>query len=625
MSFKKIIFAALFLLLAVSIFAQRLTTQPHFSSVTDLSYKSGTNSVFSCGEDGMVICWNEDEEGDHFQCSDKAIRMIAVHPFENEIAIYETDDMSYHAVSVWDWTYKNKKYTKTYNETVSCLSYSAKGTYLMVGTASYKGLNFYFADNGFQKSVLSSSTGAVTMAQTSGTESSLVVYSPTGMLIYYDLKNGKEKARFSTVADLENPTLYNNNILFAGKTEDTIYSISATTGETVKSIRNPKAFICSVPSDSELLYVTYGDGAYKINSFDGENEKVLQGMYTDSTPTSVVKTSNGYFFGTTEGDIYSLEKQNEYSIVTKDPITKITYTMIKDMCTNPSGYGFFLTENSIFMAEDDSGQLIYLAENPGYTNIIATDSDLYLWSQRTKDSIQSINLLSDDTTPQYVYVPNFSLEEFKVCDDTLVLVEGNSTVTLINRDTNIVEKRYSGTGYLDAILLNNGKELYIGKTAATAPKVPLLMVDTETGETITLNIKATTAFNFETDGNVLYGQMISDSSNKKTAIFEYRPTSRDYKNVISVNGENSLSFLNYSDNCLFTNITDNQVTAIGLRYSKKSKLASSQNIIKTIVVDDTIFGLSSKGVITAYNKKNNSVIGSYILGLDNNLSPIAGN
>ena len=296
----KVIFSLIFVFSSLSALnAQRISTQPHFSKVSVMAYKENNGSVFSCGEDGMVINWANNYEGDHFQCSQMMIRNIAVHPTRNEIAIYETDDVSTYCVTVWDWTYKNKKYSKTLKDPVTCLSYSAQGTYLMIGTSSLKGLSFFYADNGYAKNILSDSTGPVTMAKTSRTESSLVVYSPSGQLVYYDLKTGKEKqnGRFSTVPNLEQPILYNNNMNFAGFSDGKIYIISATSGKTEKTQYAKSPIFCTVNSDSSLCYMDFDSSLYTIYSVENETAQKMQALVTNSELCAGVKTATGFYFG----------------------------------------------------------------------------------------------------------------------------------------------------------------------------------------------------------------------------------------------------------------------------------------------------------------------------------------
>lgn len=622
---KKSVLAVTALFAAVTLFAQQLSTQPHFAPVTQLAYNANTNSVFSAGEDGTVICWNAFDQGVHYRCSAMKIRLLSLHPTRNEIAFYETDDFGTYQVSVWDWTYKNKKYTKTYTDPVTCLSYSANGTYLMVGTSSTKGMNFYYADNGFQRNLLSSSTGAVTMAQTSGTESSLVVYSPVGQITYYDLKKGSEKARFSTVPNLTQTILYNNNMCLAGTDGEKTYSVDATTGAVIKSVRSVKPFLCTVASDSMIFYTDYASAKHTVRSLSTDSSNELQALAADAKATAVVKTPNGYYFGTETGDIYFLEKTEEYTLSRVEPITTPTYTLIDDIAVAPMGYGYLLTKDFVYKVDPDTGATEIFAENAGYTNISVSDTNLYLWSKESRTPIKSIDVTnySAQTELTPVFTPSSSVQVLKLYENDILILEANGSISILDPKTNAVKNRYSGIGYLDAELIN-GKELYIGKSSATNPKVPLLLIDTATGETVTLNIKATAVFNFATDGTSLYGQLYSETASGKTSsIFTYRPTTRDYKVMWSVKEEVTSGFVSLIDNSLFSDLSQNELTALTPSSSFKRKVCELTGSIKNAaLIGDKIFVLSERGTITAYKKGTYQPMGAYILSLDNRLKPV---
>ncbi len=601
--------------------AQRISTQPHFSQVSAMAYKEDNGSIFSAGEDGMVINWANNYEGDHYQCSDLIIRKIAVHPNRNEIAIYETDDVSTYRVTVWDWTYKNKKYSKTLKDSVTCLSYSAQGTYLMIGTSSLKGLNFFYADNGYTKNILTDSTGPVTMAKTSRTESSLVVYSPSGQLVYYDLKTGREKpnGRFATVANLEQPVLYNNNMNLAGYSEGKIHVISATSGKTERTQNARTPVFCTVNSDSSLCYMDYDGAMYTVYSIEDDTAKKMQALYANSRLCAGVKTATGFYFGSEQGDIYQIDRSDEYAVSRSEPITVPTYTQILDICT-ANGTLYMLTENYLLKADQTNQIAQVFAENPGYANIAATESEIYLYSANTRNPIKSLSLLIDQVE-NVVYTPNSSIQSFKICGDKIVLLEGNSAVTIINTASKNVEKRFSGTGYFDAELLN-GNELYIGKSTATNPKSPMIMIDISTGETVSMNLRANAAYCLASDGVNLYGQMYTETKTGKTSsLFCFRPASRDYKALWSENGENISNMTKVINGKIYTDFSQDQVTVVpssGITsYKTRLNGSSAQNLKNVAVFGDEVLVLNTRGTISAYKEATFRNVGTYVLGFDN--------
>ena len=96
-----LIFSALFIF---SLEAQsHISTQSHQGQVTQIAPVStrGTDGTYySTSDDGFVIKWTFDGQGEHYQFSDVAIKLIAVSPNGNEIALYETDGGSINRITV---------------------------------------------------------------------------------------------------------------------------------------------------------------------------------------------------------------------------------------------------------------------------------------------------------------------------------------------------------------------------------------------------------------------------------------------------------------------------------------------------------------------------------------------
>ena len=115
---KKIILTfAVFGLIISSAFSQaHISTQSHQGGVNKLISIPTQNvldySYFSIGEDGFLVKWSDDNQGEHYQISDVGIKLISVSPNGNDIAVYETDGGSVNKVSIWDWRNLTRKWQK---------------------------------------------------------------------------------------------------------------------------------------------------------------------------------------------------------------------------------------------------------------------------------------------------------------------------------------------------------------------------------------------------------------------------------------------------------------------------------------------------------------------------------
>ncbi|MDE6245823.1 MAG: hypothetical protein K2M50_09260, partial [Treponemataceae bacterium] len=200
---KKISFVTLItVLFCMAIFSQsHISTQAHQESISMIANASKEGAFektyFTAGKDGFLVKWTDDNQGEHFQISDMEIKLIAVAPSGNEIAVYETDGGLVNRVSVWNWNTLSRKFARRFSDTISSLAYSEKGTFLIAGTTTVDGAVFIKAQDGTLDNKIRANTGIISMIRTSETEKTAVMYSPTGSLSYYNLNNGTIKQKLS--------------------------------------------------------------------------------------------------------------------------------------------------------------------------------------------------------------------------------------------------------------------------------------------------------------------------------------------------------------------------------------------------------------------------------------------
>ena len=205
-------------LLTFSLWAQsHISTQPHQAEVTKIAPASarGTDgSYFTASDDGFVIKWTFDGQGEHYQFSDVSIKLLEVSPNGNEIALYETDGGSINRITVWDWKTLSRKYLKKFSDSITSLAYSANGTYLIAGTSTVDGAVFILTQGWQLVDKIKANTGIVNYIHTSNTEKTCVFYSPSGALSFYNLTTGKIKQKMQILKGLTQPVMYNENRFF---------------------------------------------------------------------------------------------------------------------------------------------------------------------------------------------------------------------------------------------------------------------------------------------------------------------------------------------------------------------------------------------------------------------------
>ncbi len=628
---KKLLLIAASFFLIFSLSAQsHISTQSHQAQVTQVAPVSarGTDgSYYTASDDGFVIKWTFDGQGEHYQFSDVAIKLIAVSPDGNEIALYETDGGSINRITVWDWKTLSRKYLKKFSDSITSLSYSSKGTYLIAGTASVDGAVFIKTQGWQIVDKIKANTGIVSYIHTSGTEKTCVFYSPSGNLSFYDFMTGKLKQKMQIVKGLSQPVMYNENRFFAGVRDGSIYITAS--GKTIASVTANNPIIISTEADYNLYYLeTDGRGNYEVKMLESmEDNKVsnprqvksLKGPRGSGIITAARKDATNIYFGGKNGSVYKSEVEATITTNTMVEMTENTYSKIYGMSPAENDF-YFLTTNAIYRSSYDTGVISKLSSTSGETDIISyKDNSVILWSQSEKNPVKLVDL--DKKTSKVLFTPKNSVQKVRLCsvegNDYLIEIESNSVVNLYDMQKGTFSEVYSGTGIQDAVYMNN-KLVYIAKSAATNPQTPLLYVNPETMETVPISFKGNVTYALSTDGKTIYGlYILSDDTGRNTYVFSYNVYTKQMTNILKFAEEDAEAFTYLNGSNLFTNIGRNKVYCYNLSTKKRFAYNRSASIPKTLCLNSRrAVILNSNGSISWCGTTDSKLLADWYLTKD---------
>ena len=607
-----------------------ISTQSHQGQVTQIAPVStrGTDGTYySASDDGFVIKWTFDGQGEHYQFSDVAIKLIAVSPNGNEIALYETDGGSINRITVWDWKTLSRKYLKKFSDSITSLTYSANGTYLIAGTATVDGAVFIRTQGWQIVDKIKENTGIVSYIHTSKTEKTCVFYSPSGTLSFYNLATGKLKQKMQIVKGLSQTVMYNENRYFAGVRDNSIYITFS--GKTIASIPANNPIIISTDADYNLFYLENdGRSNYEIKMIESKEGnlvsnprlvKTLKGPRGSAVITTAIKDATNIYFGGRNGSVYQTEAEATITSGIMTELTENTYSKIYGMAPAETDF-YFLTSNSIYSSSYDTGIISKLSSTDGESEIISyKDNSVILWSQADKSPVKLLDL--DKKTPKVLFTPKNSVQKVRLCtveeNDYLIEIESNSVVNLYDMQDGTFREVYSGTGIQDAVYMNN-KLIYIAKSAATNPQTPLLTVNPQTMETVPLNIKGNVTYALSTDGKTIYGlNIISDDTGRNTYVFSFNVYTKQMTNILKFAEEDAEAFTYLSGNNLFTNIGRNKVYCYNLSTKKRFSYNRSASIPKTICTNSRrAVILNSNGSISWCGTTDSKLLADWYLTKD---------
>ena len=653
-SFTKnmLLLTALLFCNSLAVFAQsHISTQAHDDTVTNvLSLETpdvSSDVFFSAGEDGFLIKWTSDNLGEHYQVSELQIKLVARNPNGNEIAVYETDGVSINRVSVWDWKNLTRKYAKRFSDSVTSISYSENGTYLIVGTAAINGVYLLNAETGAVAKKPSSAPSIVSLIRTGSTEKTAIFYAPSGSLVYYDIVNDKQKVKFNTEGNLEQAILFgtgdSENCYLAGIKNNTLYIIYALSGKTIAQYPARKALLCCSRSSQEQgLYYTSFDGidySLKLVSNDmlksqikATSDKVLNppapliiknftGPKNNDSFTSVAKNMNTVMLGTKSGNIYTMNDVPEAEKLTLFPISEKMYERIYDLSSDGKDF-YFLTKSSIYKSSYDTSVVDREGTNHGQTNCIKYNDGVILWSKDTKKSVQYLRLASGGTAePEILFTPVNALQNVRLFGSKIVYIQGNSSVQIFDLTTKQNMEVYSGTALQDAVLYN-GTDVYVAKTSAVEPTTPLVQVNISTKETVPLKITGAIAYSMSYDeskaGSPIYGITVTtQDSGSLTKVFSFSPSDKTLTNLLQLSDEDPNAFTALHYPILYTNIGKSNVRSYNLESRSSFQYKRSASMpVKMESANDKIAVLNRDGSISWYNSDSPAVLADWYLTVD---------
>lgn len=605
--------------------------QKTVSSMSSISLRNGEKSVFSAGDDGFIIKWNESDLGEHYQVSDLPVKMIAQNPKGNEVAVYETDGISFNRVSVWDWKNQRRKFFMNFEESVTSLSYSAKGTYVICGTVN--GVYFIDEEGKATTNNINDNIGTFSFTMTSNSENNFVSYSPIGTLTYYDLKTGEKKYRFDVEPNLSDVRMFNKSIFLAGTKDGKIHIMHAVLkGKSLGSFNASKAVLLSSANDTpenteNLFYIINEPHQFKLFEIQNEDGKTVaspklartfSGLKTGERIVSGTISADSIYAGTNLGNIYKFDYEAAERVDVLLPITENRYDTVLDIAkVEKAGETDFyiLAPSSVYKFMYKDGYIDKICHNSDFRNMISYGDEIILWTRDSRKPVVKINANTKAQTT--IFTPAGNIKTLKVSGQSLISVESNTSVNKYDIATGKKEVLYNGQSIQDAILCGN--DLYVAKSSASSPNVPLLHINARTKETVPLSVKGTFAYslNFDESSNKIYGIVIESDKEDKTSVFEFDLGTKASRTLIKTREEDIDAFMVLSGDNLYTNVGKTNARSFNTRTKRDFLYRRAESMpLKVVNNNGMIMVLNRNGSLSMYNEELNIVKLTLYLDLD---------
>ncbi|MDR2048878.1 MAG: WD40 repeat domain-containing protein [Treponema sp.] len=500
----------------------------HRGAVT-VMLPAGEGRIYSAGADGFVGLWDSASSRGRFQVSPWGISHMAIRPADppvTQLAVGESGGSGRYRISVWDYASRTKLFSTPLKDPVSFLAYSASGTFLMAATSGSAGLIFLDPVDG---TVLDAPPSAdrITFAVTGKSEKSMLSYSPSGALSYWDFEAGEEIRRFTVSRNLGSVLLFGSRRFFAGIGPDGLSVFDAVSGSLIareKSITKGKLEVSDPENTEFFLLQSNRVSRYFLNSMG--RLSAMEQHTLPQTPgiNSFLPYNSRIMLGGSQGGLYEL--------VSGGPL-KALETENRRRITEAASSGAFIA----FLGDDktiglipldyrelkDGTDLALLPNTDSYTRISpAKPAASGAWEPGRFIFWQSANLRVFPALWTAEMAEGSPVIGQKSVLNKLPLRAALRSVSVFNGTALFLTMRgvlsavpvgdpvsdgapvfsYQAAGSSDAAFLND-REIILGQSAVSGP--PFVKLYAENGEVVPLDMEAQAGLRLYREKDALYG------------------------------------------------------------------------------------------------------------------------
>jgi WD40 repeat protein len=556
----------------------------HRGPVNSAAY-DGEDRVLSAGDDGFLGIWNIRNAiaEERFQVSPYSLVFMALRPGETQIAFIESDGLGLYRISAWDYSGKRNLFTLRFRDPISYITYSAGGNFIIVSRSARTGVVFLHPETGDLLQSPENFSAPVSFAATGRSERTMISYSPTGILSYWELESGEEIRHFTAPPNIRTPILFGNNRFFGGFDSRGLVILDAVSGnEIVRDSQVPRGvlypanqeqaeFICLSGEENPriLLYGLSSTGRLETR----DRRTISSGGSSVPPPvvTSAVVANDAFVLGTADGRIWSITEYGTVRIFASREQLAVREAGASGknlgVITANDFSGFIPLDFNEFIDQEP----IRLEDAEQYTHIAAeTDTSapygtFLFWQSEGNRNVPIVRRHPGNSRLTLDEVPRqFPLRSAVALGSQALFLDSVGNITVVSLDTGAVRFSFSAAGALDAAFMDE-RNIVIGRSAVLG-NTPFLKVDITTGETVPLAYPAAIGARiYRGESGVLYGAAITGGTgNVRTGILRLNAADPSQSSrLVEYQGEDTAFGIAESGGVLASTIGGDGVTLYG--------------------------------------------------------------
>lgn len=597
----------------------------HTDRINTVGYAQDSDLLFSGSDDGNVCVWDSSNYKLVYllHVSHHPIQKIAVNPQRSHVAVVEKRKVNAYRLSVWNWKTHEQIFSKELKELPLYFRYSPKGTYLVYSVTGWESLTFLDGNTGEQLSYLDEGFGIVSGFIISPSEKTIMTYSPSGNIQYWDIRNGYRKEKISTLSDISMLSFTNNLRYMVGTDNRRIYMIDLISGEPELSLpidniihldinhrSNDLACITrNKEEESTTLYHIDINGSIRIKKkypLSQKHEYTALGFYMN---TIYVARADGSIrsYDTMWGSRETFGKSNLVDIY------NLGFT--RDQLVLPTSKEILVFNSDFFTSTDEIELPSYLYLSR-YTNPFDAPTKIERISERrfalwTYEGEESGKLALFDPvtgniekTYEEFQSPLLHLET-NTSSSSILTLEKNGTCTLLDDKTLDPFFTYSAFGLQTVTFVDD--YLIAGKSRSSGFQTSMIQINPDTGETVPISGNNVLTFDIEYDSgeNRLYSLgLLQNGGSFSTVLKEHIGKNNEFSfTVFSYSGEDlGASILLDPENSSVYSTVGYEGIHVFSSSQQQTLLRQEQHIARELFFhQDYLYTLNSDSSITVWD------------------------
>lgn len=600
------------------------------------SFSSNGSTLYSCDNRGTLMVWDTNTKAliKKLQISYLQVRKMAVNFDGTRIAVVETDTISSFKLSVWNLETDKKLFSHKMEGLPLFIQFSPKSSFIVYSKTDWNSLTFLDADKGFEIPLMYDDYGIVSSAYITASEKTLLFYSPSGTIQYWNLSNGIIKTTpIRTRKDLSSINITEDGTFMTALDNSNLYLINLQNGKTLSTVR-----ITGVQSSSiidktgELLILQKNNNKFEIGIWKiitSKGREALNKIKSIELPASILPgpefttIDNKIYLSGSLGEIFSINMLTNRSEVFSENImatisdVKILngqlllasneeiFTMSTNILTNPSNFNGKININ------------LNNFNNPfnEITGIVTDNYNFYIYPKENIRGELSKFINGIFTPISKGFTSPIISAEF--INGKFVTLEKDGSCQIINLFTGESEFRYSSFG-INSLEFVYGGNLIAGRNRTTFLKSPLLHINPETEEVVPITESNIIIFKMDYDNitRTLYTLGFEERKSGLITVLKAHTGSAWELNetIMTFPGEDhGGSFVvDESRSRIYLSIGTSGLVMYG--WDGFTDMEESNHIPKNLYVDNNILAaLNTDSSLSFWNTKNGNLLFNFFL------------